>query len=97
MTSTKRLSHKRGPYKRYSSSVKEDALKLISEGHSVRNVCLRMGIPKKNLKRWIDMGSERKKGGGRKRMDEQMEHDLYKWCIEEGVKLGRPVSRKMIR
>lgn len=43
------------------------------------------------------MGSERKKGGGRKRMDEQMEHDLYKWCIEEGVKLGRPVSRKMIR
>lgn len=43
------------------------------------------------------MGSERKKGGGRKRMDEEMELDLYNWCIQEGLNLGRPVTRKMIR
>jgi hypothetical protein len=52
-----------------------------------------MKIPKKNLKRWIGIGSERKKGGGRKRMDEDMESKLYDWCIQEGINRGRPVSR----
>ena len=41
-----------------------------------------MKIPKKNLKRWIDCGAERKKGGGRKRMDEEMEIELKNWCID---------------
>jgi hypothetical protein len=48
-------------------------LKKIEGGCSLRTVCEDMSIPKKNLKRWIDMGAERKKGGGRKRMDEKME------------------------
>lgn len=29
-----------------------------------------MNIPKKNIRRWVEIGAERKKGGGRKRMDE---------------------------
>lgn len=32
-----------------------------------------MNIPKKNLRRWMELGIERRKGGGRKRMDEEME------------------------
>ena len=29
-----------------------------------------MKIPKKNIRRWVEIGAERRKGGGRKRMDE---------------------------
>lgn len=29
-----------------------------------------MNIPKKNIRRWLELGAERKKGGGRKRLDE---------------------------
>jgi hypothetical protein len=56
-----------------------------------------MNIPKKNLRRWIEIGAERKKGGGRKRMDQEMEEKLHRWCIEESLKKGRPVSRLQIR
>jgi hypothetical protein len=29
----------------------------------------------------MDYGFERKKGGGRKRMDGDLEDELYNWCI----------------
>ena len=31
----------------------------------------------KNIKRWMDLGPERKKGGGRKVQDVKMEDKLY--------------------
>jgi transposase-like protein len=38
----------------------------LNQGLSVQDVCDEMDIPKKNLKRWMELGAERKKGGGRK-------------------------------
>ena len=40
-----------------------------------------MNIPKKNIRRWLDLGAERKKGGGRKRLDEVISNivDYSKW------------------
>jgi len=45
-----------------------------------------MGIPVKNLKRWIDNGISRKKGAGRKKMDSELETQLYDWCLSESIK-----------
>jgi hypothetical protein len=36
-------------------------------------------VPVKSLKRWLKVGHERMKGGGRKTKDPQMEAALYKW------------------
>jgi hypothetical protein len=37
--------------------------------------------PIKSLKRWMKVGHMRKKGGGRKTKDPQMEKHLYKWYL----------------
>ena len=42
-----------------------------------------MNIPKKNIRRWLDLGAERKKGGGRKRLDEVINRQLL--CIVNGI------------
>lgn len=83
----------RGPYKKYTSDTKMEALNKLRLGYSIKDVCEEMEIPKKNLRRWIELGAERKKGGGRKRMDEEMEENLYEWCLEESLRKERPVSR----
>jgi len=40
-------------------------------------------VPRKNIKRWIRLGPERKKGGGRKVQDEQMEKVLFQYLLKE--------------
>ena len=74
--------------------MKKTALSKVRNGENLRSVSSEMDIPLKNLRRWIDNGAERKKGGGRKRMDEDMEDKLYHWCIHKSIELGKPVSRK---
>lgn len=39
-------------------------------------------VPLKSLKRWLKVGCERKKGGGRKSKDPGMEIELHKWYIQ---------------
>lgn len=53
-----------------------------------------MGIRKKNIIRWVAQGTERRKGGGRKRMDLEMEKKLLAWCLEKSIELERPVPRR---
>lgn len=53
-------------------------------------------VPLKSLKRWIKVGCERKKGGGRKTKDPQMERALYKWYKNE-VKEGRTVTARKVK
>jgi len=38
-------------------------------------------IPQKNLKRWCEVGSKRKEGGGRKTLDPQMEEKLKEFIM----------------
>ena len=40
-------------------------------------------ICKKNIQRWIENGIERKKGAGRKMVNQQMELDIIKWTLNE--------------
>jgi hypothetical protein len=49
------------------------ALQRINLGESPKSISIEMGIPVKNLKRWIDNGISRKKGAGRKKMDCDLE------------------------
>lgn len=41
---------------------------------------LKIGI--RNIKRWMELGAERKKGGGRKVLDDKMENELYQLIYE---------------
>ena len=54
------------------------------------------GVPIKSLKRWMKLGVTRKKGGGRKTKDPDMEHKLEHWC-KELTRKGEPVTAKMIK
>jgi len=53
------------------------------------------GISEKTLQRFAIMGSERKKGAGRKTLDFAMEKELTKYVIELS-KRGRPPTRKEV-
>ena len=53
-------------------------------------------MPLKSLKRWIKVGWERKKGGGRKTKDPEMEKRLYQWYVEMKDQ-SNPVTAKMIK
>lgn len=53
-------------------------------------------VPLKSLKRWMKVGCERKKGGGRKTKDPQMERALYKWYKNE-IKEGKQVTARRVK
>lgn len=42
-----------------------------------------LGVPLKNLKRWVKVGAKRLKGGGRKILDNEMEVKLAAWILKE--------------
>ena len=42
-----------------------------------------LNIKAKNIKRWIKLGTDRKKGGGRKILDINMERELAYWWLNE--------------
>ena len=51
---------------------------------------MKFNVPIKSLKRWLKVGHERKKGGGRKTKDPNMEKQLYQWYLrqkEQGIQL----------
>lgn len=86
------LNKKRGPYKRYTPSKKQQALDIFysqisdtSKGvkASTKKISKSLDIPCNTLKRWIKVGIYRRKGAGRKLMDPFMEERLYKWCKTE--------------
>ena len=50
----------------------------------------------KNVKRWIESGPERKKGGGRKANDKEMEDKLYQWCTQM-TSMKKPFSQRTLK
>ena len=60
-------------------------------------MCREFAVPRKNLLRWKRVGPERKQGGGRRKLDQGLESALYDWCLQEGIRIGRPVSRAQIK
>lgn len=77
----------RGQYKICPMEVKQEAIR-ISKIHSIREASDILGIPEKNIKRWLRNGPERKKGAGRKTMDPSMEHKLLNWIADEYKRTG---------
>lgn len=60
-------------YKNYSKEQKEYAINRVLKGETSIQVANSLNLPIKNLKRWLEVGSERKSGGGRKLLDPDME------------------------
>lgn len=89
-------SRKKGfKYKMFSKEDKKFCLDLLQifDYNAVAKLC---NIPIKSLKRWAIIGPDRKKGGGRKTRDPQMEADLIKWINEKLLK-GEFFDIKMIK
>ena len=75
----KRLARgKRGTYRKYNETVKKKAIELAERVQDPAKAARALGIPSKNLKRWLLSGPIRKKGG-RKTQDPIMERRLMKW------------------
>lgn len=79
---------RRTKYNMYNYTFKQ---KIISYA-AINGICKTSKdffIPKKSLKRWVLVGAKRKKGGGRKLVDPQMEVKVYDWYRKlevEGIK-----------
>ncbi len=92
---TKNFRKKGFKYKMFSKEDKEFCLSLLKifDYDAVAKFC---NIPIKSLKRWAIIGSERKRGGGRKTRDPEMETLLIKW-INERIKKQENFDIKMIK
>lgn len=87
---------KRGRYRKYTYSLKKEAVELsLKLGDAVQASKI-MNVPLKNLRRWIENGPRRKKGG-RKTHDPQMEVKLYNWIINYRQVYNELPSRKQIK
>lgn len=87
---------KRGRYRKYTYSLKKEAVELSIKLGDPLQASKIMNVPLKNLRRWIENGPRRKKGG-RKTHDPQMEVKLYNW-IDNFRKLNDEMpSRKEIK
>ena len=73
----------RGPYRRYTESDKRKAINTALRLGSQNKAAEVLGLPIKNLKRWIKNGPIRRKGG-RRTQDPTMESRLIAWI--EGFK-----------
>ena len=70
-------------YRMYSKEEKEFCLDLVmSKRYNINDVANCCQVPLKSLKRWLRVGCERKKGGGRKVKDPELESKLLIWYDE---------------
>lgn len=94
---TKEKRAKRGNYNNYSVETKEKAIS-DAKRHGLKKAAIMNKISKKNLKRWVEKGSKRKKGGGRIPTDPIMEQMLMDWMKDFMISTdGRLPTPKFIR
>lgn len=72
---------KRGPYRRYSQKLKQDAVNMAFRLKDPNKAASVFKIPVKNLRRWIKLGTEKKKG------------KIRRWSKNKGPKNGNTVKR----
>lgn len=88
---------KRTPYSMFTPEEKKFCLDLIyDDSMSPQKVAKLCEVPLKSLKRWMEVGHLRKKGGGRKIMDPEMENKLLYWYNSLTLS-GRVPTCKMIK
>jgi hypothetical protein len=86
---------KRNKYKMLPTDLKRKAVDL-ARYKNAKYAATFYSVPLKSLKRWMKVGCERKKGGGRKTKDPLMEKNLYSWYIDMKTR-GEVVTAKMIK
>ena len=83
-------------YSMHTPSFKKKLCEL-TQSHGLKSVSNHYKVPVKSLKRWLTVGYERKKGGGRKSKDPVMENKLYKWYEEYHITNNQPVTSSIIK
>ena len=79
----------------FSTEVKRKCIEA-SKIYEIKEVSKMFSVPLKSLKRWIEVGPERKKGGGRKIKEPEMEKKLIEWYNEKKIQ-NVPITSKMIK
>ena len=87
---------KRGRYRKYTYALKKEAVELSLKLGDAMQASKIMNVPLKNLRRWIENGPRRKKGG-RKTHDPQMEIRLHNWITTYKTTYKQLPSRKEIK
>ena len=87
---------KKKKYNMISSETKRKYVEMAKETDA-KEVSRNFGIPIKSLKRWLLLGHERKKGGGRKLKDPEMEKKVYDWYKEHHDRNEKIVTAKLIK
>lgn len=75
---------KRGKYKMFSEIEKERYLEMIKY-MDIKEIAAEYDVPLKNLKRWLKVGFNRKKGCGRKVRDPELELNLINWYKDKRI------------
>ena len=88
---------KRGPYRKYTTEVRDRAIKLSQKLGSPGKASQVLKIPIKNLRRWIIKGPHRKAGGGRRSHDPGMEREMVAWAKKNFEKTGQLPSHPEAR
>ena len=92
MVSVKHMnSRSRSKYRMLDQETKKKAIEIALRNKEGLNQGLKQAsemfnAPIKSLKRWMKVGHQRKKGGGRKTKDPVMEKKLYKWYLSMKMK-----------
>ncbi|CAK65976.1 unnamed protein product (macronuclear) [Paramecium tetraurelia] len=91
---------RREHYNVLSKQKKDQAVQMLGPNpqfDDFKRVSLEMGTTIKNLKRWLQSGTERKKGCGRKKLNPYAEKQLIEWVIERVQQTGKKISRQELR
>ncbi len=80
----------------FTTEIKKQCV-ILAEKNDPKIIANQLKVPLKSLKRWLSVGAERKKGGGRKIKDPEMEKKLYDWYTEFHDKNNYPVTAKLIK
>ena len=89
------LNGLRFKYKMFKADDKKFCLELL-KSYNINIVAKLCNVPLKSLKRWISVGPDRKKGGGRKVKDPDMEMKIVNW-IKYEQNNGNIVNSKQIK
>ena len=75
---------------------KKNSIIKIVNTYGAKKTANALNLSIKSLKRWLKNGTERKKGGGRKILDPEMEKNVVKWYNEQ-IMMGRNICAKEIK
>lgn len=96
-STTSRVSRLGMKYNMFSKSEKKFCLDLIKNGKDLKEVSELCEVPLKSLKRWVEVGYERKKGCGRKVKDPELEIKVLEW-YNQRVSLGKiPTPKDFVK